>query len=430
MAGQFFGVVIFVLFRLISSEFVPILIVGSDSKHVPEKPNYPLHKLSTNEFEMEFMDKMVGNGPLIIFLQDTLSLEDFNTFGDAYSTENKKNSSFSNLKNLLEEKPFLLLSAVEKPENGFKKIEENWNVLKLNIDSNLSSNFDITSKTLIFVELPKTETANNRLDNLKRNDEIIGKILAELESMTNEFVMLFTARHSSWSSDEGERVRISRHILEVEPTEEGFVLYDRDRDNSTMMYIRNATFKVLKDENKTVDTDVQLKISDFSVSTTSDNKTTLFKLTITPKEPALTELVLNFEFVKLRGNWVLNSLNSTVTSDKINGDFEMQTRDVWAPGGMSYNCKQAGLFQNKMQKQHAFAIKFDNLQVESFMKKLTFGYPYDCVGFFTIPILTSIFVTIILILVLAFGIQQIFNINTMDRFDDPKGKTITVPSVD
>ena len=56
----------------------------------------------------------------------------------------------------------------------------------------------------------------------------------------------------------------------------------------------------------------------------------------------------------------------------------------------------------------------------------SFGRPNDCDGFFTIPILSGLFAGLILILILVYGIAMISSITTMDRFDDPKGKSITV----
>lgn len=55
-----------------------------------------------------------------------------------------------------------------------------------------------------------------------------------------------------------------------------------------------------------------------------------------------------------------------------------------------------------------------------------FDDAYDCVGFTTVPIWSGLFVTLILLLILTFGITMMLDIRTMDRFDDPKGKTITV----
>ncbi|KAJ9579262.1 hypothetical protein L9F63_024630, partial [Diploptera punctata] len=55
-----------------------------------------------------------------------------------------------------------------------------------------------------------------------------------------------------------------------------------------------------------------------------------------------------------------------------------------------------------------------------------FGDAYDCVYFFTVPIWSGLFVCIIFSLIMIFGLCMIMDIKTMDRFDDPKGKTITI----
>lgn len=50
----------------------------------------------------------------------------------------------------------------------------------------------------------------------------------------------------------------------------------------------------------------------------------------------------------------------------------------------------------------------------------------DCVGFFSPAIWGALFVIIILVSILSCGLTMIMDIKTMDRFDDPKGKTITI----
>ena len=52
----------------------------------------------------------------------------------------------------------------------------------------------------------------------------------------------------------------------------------------------------------------------------------------------------------------------------------------------------------------------------------------NCVGFFTLEILTGIFVTIILAMGLLVGIMMMMAIQTQERFDDPKGQMISVPT--
>lgn len=55
-----------------------------------------------------------------------------------------------------------------------------------------------------------------------------------------------------------------------------------------------------------------------------------------------------------------------------------------------------------------------------------FSDAYDCVGFTTIPIWSGLFVTLILSIIMTMGLTMIMDIKTMDRFDDPKGKTIII----
>lgn len=50
----------------------------------------------------------------------------------------------------------------------------------------------------------------------------------------------------------------------------------------------------------------------------------------------------------------------------------------------------------------------------------------DCTGFFSAGIWGALFVVILLVSILSVGLTMIMDIKTMDRFDDPKGKTITI----
>jgi V-type H+-transporting ATPase S1 subunit len=55
-----------------------------------------------------------------------------------------------------------------------------------------------------------------------------------------------------------------------------------------------------------------------------------------------------------------------------------------------------------------------------------FSDPQERDSFFTPPILAGLFVTFLLLFIVTWGITMIMDIKTMDTFDDPKGKTITV----
>jgi V-type H+-transporting ATPase S1 subunit len=50
--------------------------------------------------------------------------------------------------------------------------------------------------------------------------------------------------------------------------------------------------------------------------------------------------------------------------------------------------------------------------------------------FFTIPVLSALTVSLLFIVIMTWALENITSIKTMDQFDDPRGKTITVPLTD
>ncbi len=57
-------------------------------------------------------------------------------------------------------------------------------------------------------------------------------------------------------------------------------------------------------------------------------------------------------------------------------------------------------------------------------------FRYDCVGFFTEGIWAAIILGLIIAMMLAWAVSMLADIRTPDRYDDPKGKTITVTATD
>lgn len=59
-----------------------------------------------------------------------------------------------------------------------------------------------------------------------------------------------------------------------------------------------------------------------------------------------------------------------------------------------------------------------------------FSYASDCAGFFSSGIWMGLVTSLLMVLVLTYGLHMIMQLRTMDRFDDPKGPTISVPQTD
>ncbi|CAK9824647.1 V-type proton ATPase subunit S1 [Anthophora retusa] len=140
------------------------------------------------------------------------------------------------------------------------------------------------------------------------------------------------------------------------------------------------------------------------------------------------KLVFMFE-VKTAGYYTLKTANYSYYTSKNTSDNEQSLTtnvDIVFPFDFSYHCSQNVIF-----KKGSTVLNITDLQVQLDAKQIvnntkTFNDAYDCVGFTTIPIWTGIFVTAILALIMIWGLAMIIDIRTMDRFDDPKGKTITI----
>lgn len=108
------------------------------------------------------------------------------------------------------------------------------------------------------------------------------------------------------------------------------------------------------------------------------------------------------------------------------GQTDLYTkRDITFPFNFSYHCSPKTIFANG-----TVYLKMTEMQVQIEPKLASFNDAYDCVGFTSIPIWTGIFVSAILGLIMILALIMILDIRTMDRFDDPKGKTITIGSTE
>ncbi|KAJ8671461.1 hypothetical protein QAD02_002720 [Eretmocerus hayati] len=99
--------------------------------------------------------------------------------------------------------------------------------------------------------------------------------------------------------------------------------------------------------------------------------------------------------------------------------------DILLPDGSSYHClRETFIARGSEDANRIISLTLSNLQLQ--MDTDSFGKVIDCTGFMSIPIWTGIFVTIILAVIVIWGLTMIVDIRTMDHFDDPKSKTIAI----
>ncbi|XP_055015787.1 L-rhamnose-binding lectin CSL2-like [Boleophthalmus pectinirostris] len=70
-------------------------------------------------------------------------------------------------------------------------------------------------------------------------------------------------------------------------------------------------------------------------------------------------------------------------------------------------------------------------QIQGFnVSRGQFSYASDCAGFFSPGIWMGLMTSLLMVLVLTYGLHMIMQLRTMDRFDDPKGPAISVPQTE
>jgi len=184
-----------------------------------------------------------------------------------------------------------------------------------------------------------------------------------------------------------------------------------------------------------------------ATGTASSNGTHLTMLTLSfPNSQTsvrTSRFEVTFKYVKDRlGDWGMK--NATVTlegSDSAQFKFAdvrlTSAVAISVPVNMSFHCSRFGSLRplekaEDLKQNHTFTIDFKGFQMQVFMPEhpvvQRFADEYECVGFFTPGIWCGIFMTIILLSILTWGMKMIMDVKTMDRFDDPKGKPISFGS--
>ena len=107
-----------------------------------------------------------------------------------------------------------------------------------------------------------------------------------------------------------------------------------------------------------------------------------------------------------------------------------------APLKFSYHCDAPPMTswvdKAKKNPKPTVSVSFITVQAEGWLPKpaksgdVKFSYPCDCVGFFTSAIWSGLVVSVIYLVIIALGITMLVNLETMDRFEDPKGQQLKI----
>ncbi|KAL1493288.1 hypothetical protein ABEB36_011371 [Hypothenemus hampei] len=387
-----------VLTNLCASEFVPVYIWGPNSVGDPVPA---LQKTSESNFKDEIETKLKGTSRIVIFAEHSLSPEDFG------QKDKSGNSAFPHLSKIRKTSKVAYLPSVQNPIKATRHVTEDVTEIPI---QRLTEHFEIPDSKVLIIDLNDASENERRFDMLKRHDEVIMSVYENLLEKYGNVIAMYTGHHASWIAS-GHT--LSRRTRAAEPA----ITSNQYMSNETVMFYTSGNAVATINGN----------VRSIPVTYSFQNESGTFVLigTGTGTENAFS---VNFTFTKVsNGYWYLQETSITLDSQP----FKLSTNTtIYAPLGFSYACG------NQTFKTTSFSVMFPSFQVEpvfksTYLTKTTkFNDPYNCVGFTTIPIWSGLFVTFILLLIMTFGLTMMMDIKTMDRFDDAKGKTITINTSD
>jgi hypothetical protein len=181
------------------------------------------------------------------------------------------------------------------------------------------------------------------------------------------------------------------------------------------------------------------------------------KLTIKFDKPEITlNIKMKYDKDKINGYWEWTSLTigGAISDDVKDGNGDMNVtpvpgftkskvdincqRDytICAPLKLSWTCDDE-IFKSKKNDNSSdiVSITFPGLQLQPFFgangsQALRFGANWDCDPLISSALWISLLITLALAFAFYWAVDMISSLHTPDKFDDPKGKQIMVPTTD
>ncbi|NXV42159.1 VAS1 ATPase, partial [Uria aalge] len=395
---------------------------------------------------------------LILFLQDTLSIDDFTYLSESYGNknpfQNQVNKLFINLlQEILQSSPSsLVLPAVDCKATrdllSFLQQSGDWkltNVTDLDV-SHLEVN---TSKpNLLVVQLQPLLSQLTEFVKLYMFlfiDKIIGRLTMDLQERGIHFSVIYTAVRPSRISRRTDVVwELRRQLMATEEEDSlSYLPLNVTTGNETCILFYASNFSLNANSSVFIDLTNATFVTrsvDTSSSTCSDSNTTL-SLKYTEPVNKISNLEIRFSMTnKFYGgsarNWfTLDSVEIIQDGEKF-AKFNVSV--ISAPAEYSFHCQLVGTsnrYPARLIPSNNEAKNWDvfisRLQIQGFnIENNQFSYASDCTGFFSPGIWMGLVTSIILLWILTYGIHMIMQLTTNSRFDDPKGPALSVPQTE
>ncbi|KAM4611022.1 V-type proton ATPase subunit S1b [Polymixia lowei] len=416
---------------------VPLLMWSSDGLPPLASPAaghiMPRSQLTT------YLNSAFGSGPhtVLLFLQDKLSKEDFTMFGGVFG--NKQDSAFKNLEAALHSSPSsLVLPSLEWPGSSTipALLQEKLGVSPLLVDLDTLSHlpFNPSDSNLLLFHLPYcTGTHKSCKEVLHNNDEIIGKVLSIMKSQNIPYTTMYTGLQPSRVISETSMSNqpMGRSLLQTAaPVVKAPIMFNMSDGPCIMLWAQNLNVSFTGTSQWT---DLAEQTPTLERSMCNDSSSLLVLDYQTLGITLSFAMSQRFYPVSAR-NWF--SLNTVQLQANGTTASFIGSRNIYAPAEYSFHCESVTSFSDALLSPNntnpnttQWRLNFIDFQIQGFglANETKFSYASDCAGFFTAGIWMGLLTSLLMVLILIYGLHMIMQLNTMDRFDDPKGPSISVP---
>lgn len=429
-----------------SLSHVPVLLWSTESSTWSTLPTVNAgHITSSHEFYQLLQQDDRKSRFIVMFLQDTLSIDDFTYYSTVYGNENPLN----NVQDILNSSPAsLILPSVDKKTvhnlPSYLKQHNDWNVVSVDNLNVSALEMDYNKPNLIIIRLQSIPRSDKKSAAMvfAENDKHIARITQELKNRGFQFTAIYTGMKPSKVVKSLDMVYKKGRELLATDTPIPYSPLNVTNGSDVPCILIYATKFAVKVNSSWIDlTNVTFEVPsvDTSLSECSDTNTTL-SLSYSLTEQYLSRLEVRFYMTNMfypgsARNWFkLESVMIIPNKDMLrNASFV--TKYASTPAEYSYHCQQIGtssaygetLVPSNKEASN-WEIIISEFQIQGFnIKNNYFSYASDCTSFFTPAIWMGLVSSVILLWILSYGIFMIMQLTTNDKFDDPKSQPLSVP---
>ncbi|XP_034652236.1 V-type proton ATPase subunit S1 [Drosophila subobscura] len=362
------------------AEQTPVFLWGANSVAKPSLRTVPQAEFADQLAEL-LKDHMV-----VAFEENGLSTKDF------LCANSQSQSCYAKLQGV---SPKTYYTSVENPSEALRSVAAKREHNSIDASGRLVSPAKCSVGTALFVSFEDDE--ETREVTLESHDSAIAAISKQLDC---KVAYLYLAAPST------------------APVVQRRTRRDTAATTGGIMWVSGNQFRMFY-------TSVQYNGVPFSVNsltiTNGTTPATKFSVTLATADPTKS---LTFDVLYGDGGYF------SLTNVAYAGQNFRSTGIINAPTTFSYACGNLTLETAAVDNMYN-TLSFNSLQIQApfsstYKENFVFGDSWDCVGFVSTGILMGLFVVVIFLIIIFIGVCWMMDINTMDRFDDPKGKTITI----